>query len=342
MTRSTPTRIAGREGLGEEIGDAGDWGVGVRGERIALLDEIGRGGMGVIYRARDADLHREIAVKVIQERHRDYPELVRRFVGEARIAGQLQHPGVVPVHEMGTLSDGRPYFVMKLVRGKTLAEMLAEGPVPAPDRHRLLPVFLQVVRTLAYAHANGVVHGDLTPSNVMVGDYGEVQVMDWGLARIVSGGDGPPGGEWPRDGRRGQSGGVMGTAGYLAPEQFAGEAHQPQTRADVFALGSILCEILTGSPAYGIHTSDEMRERELIADPSEAIARLGSCGADEELVELVRDCVAADPALRPGDAGEMALRLTAYLDEVVERLRASELERVEAQTRAARNTSAGG
>src|SRR5262249_25869954 len=159
-----------------------------RPDRYQLFGEIARGGMGAILRGRDVDLGRDLAVKVLLESHRDKPELVRRFVEEAQIGGQLQHPGVIPVYELGTLADHRPFFTMKLVKGRTLAELLRERSDPAADQPRLLSIFGQVCQTMAYAHARGVIHRDLKPSNVMVGNFGEVQVMDWGLAKVLSGG----------------------------------------------------------------------------------------------------------------------------------------------------------
>ena len=140
--------------------------------------------MGAVLKGRDTDLGRDLAVKVLLEHHRDQPELVRRFVEEAQIAGQLQHPGIVPVYELGTFADRRPFFTMKLVKGRTLAEMLAARPSPADDA--AVPGHLPPGRqTVAYAHARGVIHRDLKPSNVMVGSFGEVQVMDWGLAKVL-------------------------------------------------------------------------------------------------------------------------------------------------------------
>src|SRR5262249_38173671 len=126
---------------------------------------------------------RELAVKVILPAHRDNPELLRRFVGEARLAGQLQHPGVVPVYDVGRLSDGRPFFTMKLIQGRTLTELLAERPDPAHDLPRFLRYFEAVCQAVGYAHSKGIIHRDLKPLNVMVGAFGEVQVMDWGLAK---------------------------------------------------------------------------------------------------------------------------------------------------------------
>ena len=153
--------------------------------RYQLIGELARGGMGAIFQGRDLDLGRDLAVKVIREEHRDHPEMVRRFVEEAQIGGQLQHPGIIPVHEFGRLPDGRLFIAMKLVRGRTLAALLATRRGPDEDRMRFLSVFEQVCQTMAYAHARGVIHRDLKPSNIMVGSFGEVQVMDWGLAKVL-------------------------------------------------------------------------------------------------------------------------------------------------------------
>jgi serine/threonine protein kinase len=146
-----------------------------------LQEEIGRGGMGVVYRGHDADLNRMLAVKVLLEKHTDNEELKRRFLEEAQIMGQLQHPGVAPIHEIGALQDGRPFFSMKQIKGQTLTELLLE----LPDLPRLLSIFEQVCQTMAAAHSRGIIHRDLKPGNVMVGAFGEVQVMDWGLAKVL-------------------------------------------------------------------------------------------------------------------------------------------------------------
>ena len=153
--------------------------------RYQLFGEIARGGMGAIWRGRDPELGRELAVKVLLEQHRNDPTLVRRFIEEARIGGQLQHPGIVPVHELGTFPDARPYFTMKLVTGRTLAELLAARAQIDEDRPRFLGIFEQICQTMSYAHARGVIHRDLKPGNVMVGSFGEVQLMDWGLAKVL-------------------------------------------------------------------------------------------------------------------------------------------------------------
>ena len=153
--------------------------------RYRIDGEIARGGMGAVLKGRDPDLGRDVALKVLREDHRDNADLVRRFVEEAQIGGQLQHPGIVPIYELGTFADRRPFFTMKLVKGQTLADLLG-GPTEPGRRPAPVPVDLRGDRqTVAYAHARGVIHRDLKPSNVMVGSFGEVQVMDWGLAKVL-------------------------------------------------------------------------------------------------------------------------------------------------------------
>ena len=155
------------------------------GDRYRLDGEIARGGMGAVLRGRDVDLGRDLAVKVLLEKYANRPDVARRFIEEAQIGGQLQHPGVVPVYDIGRFGD-RPFFTMKLVKGQTLSAILAERTDPAADRPRLLGIALQVAQAMAYAHAKGVIHRDLKPANIMVGAFGEVQVMDWGLAKVLA------------------------------------------------------------------------------------------------------------------------------------------------------------
>ena len=154
--------------------------------RYQLQGEIARGGMGAILKGRDVDLGRDLAIKVLLESHQGNPEIVRRFVEEAQIGGQLQHPGIVPVYELGTFADRRPYLRHEAGQGPDPGRA---APRTRPTRHEDLPRFLsifeQVCQTMAYAHARGVIHRDLKPSNVMVGSFGEVQVMDWGLAKVL-------------------------------------------------------------------------------------------------------------------------------------------------------------
>jgi tetratricopeptide (TPR) repeat protein len=316
--------------------------------RVQLLGEIARGGMGAVLKGRDPDLGRDLAVKVLLESHEGRPELVRRFVEEAQISGQLQHPGIVPVYELGAFADHRPYFTMKLVKGRTLATLLAERPSPAADRPRFLAIFEAVCQTVAYAHARGVIHRDLKPSNVMVGSFGEVQVMDWGLAKVLKHGGivDEPSPEpsaavsviaTVRSGSsvdESESGSVLGTPAYMAPEQASGERDRLDQRVDVFGLGSILCEILTGQPAYMAGSQPEVMRKAMRGDTADALRRLDGCGADAELVALAKDCLAAERDDRPRDAGIVAGRVTAYEAGVQARVQAAERERAVALARA--------
>jgi serine/threonine-protein kinase len=304
--------------------------------------------MGAVLKGRDPDLGRDLAVKVLLASHQDKPEFVRRFVEEAQIAGQLQHPGIVPVYELGAFADNRPYFTMKLVRGRTLATLLAERQSPAHDLPRFLAIFESICQTVAYSHARGVIHRDLKPSNVMVGSFGEVQVMDWGLAKVLKEGgvadESPtqPGHEESvvatvRSGSNldeSEAGSVLGTPAYMAPEQAAGAHKRVDRRSDVFGLGSILCEILTGQTAYAGRSLHEVVRKAIRGDTADAVVRLDACGSDAELAALAKECLAAEPEHRPRDANVVARRITAYLAGVQERVLAAERERAVAVAKA--------
>jgi serine/threonine-protein kinase len=324
------------------------------GERIGryeVFGEIGRGGMGAVLRGRDPDLGRDLAIKVLREDYPDRPDLVQRFVEEARVGGQLQHPGVVPIYELGRFvppgtQTARPYFAMKLIEGRTLADLLAERADRAQDLPRFLGIFQQVCQTLAYAHARRIIHRDLKPLNVMVGAFGEVQVMDWGLAKVLreeghaerpspSSSAAPARGPGETPAPVTTAGQVMGTPGYMPPEQARGEVDRLDERSDVFGLGAILCEILTGWPPYTGKGRKAVVHQAQEGDLTDAWSRLDSCGPDAELVALARSCLAPAPADRPGDAGVVAERMTAYLAGVQERLRSAEVARAEALARAA-------
>ena len=316
------------------------------GGRYELFGEIARGGMGAVLRARDLDLGRNLAVKVLLERHANLPEVARRFVEEAQIGGQLQHPGVVPVYDIGRFGD-RPFFTMKLVEGLTLAAILGERARPTDERPRLLNIALKVTEALAYAHAKGVIHRDLKPANIMVGAFGEVQVMDWGLAKVLDTETrGHAGTETENSslslspelhdsstGNRTETGSVLGTPAYMPPEQANGAIDRLDRRADVFGLGAILCEILTGKPPYVGRTNEEVHLKAASADLADAHYRLDSCGADPALIVLTKRCLAPDAIDRPSDAQGVADGLSAYLNGVQERLQATERERAVALVR---------
>ena len=227
------------------------------GERYEVLGEIGRGGMGTVYRAMDHQLGREVALKAIAF-HAD-AGITERLSREARVLAQLEHPGIVAVHDVGTLADGRPFYVMRLVRGTNLAQHAA-----GRGRGELLRLFLQVCDAVAFAHARGVIHRDLTPRNVMIGEFGEVLVVDWGVARVLGARDPDAGiGHEPSPVAAGRASGdalaagpqrtgdgvIVGTPGYMPPEAAAGGARDVDERGDVFGLGAILRDLLAASGA---------------------------------------------------------------------------------------------
>ena len=319
--------------------------------RYRLDGEIARGGMGAIIKGRDTDLGRDLAIKVLLDSHKDKPEVIQRFVEEAQIGGQLQHPGIAPVYELGQFADQRPFFSMKLVKGDTLSKLLSNRDDPAADRSKLIGVFEQVCQTMAYAHSRGVIHRDLKPANIMVGAFGEVQVMDWGLAKVLPvggvadektarrkqngetmiqtmrsvGSDAP--GSVGSAGSETQMGSVMGTPAYMPPEQALGEIDLLDQRADVFGLGAILAEILTGKPPYVADDGTQIYRMASRGKLGDCFDRLDECGADAELITLAKQCLEVEPSDRPQDANALAEQVTGYLGSVETKLRKSEVQR---------------
>jgi serine/threonine protein kinase len=249
--------------------------------------------MGTVYRAYDRALDRHVALKVLRPDLAD-PDAAARLEREARILARLEHPGIVPVHDAGMLADGRVFYVMKLVRGERLERFARSATLT-----ELLRTFLRVCETVGFAHARGVVHRDLKPSNLMVGAFGEVLVLDWGIARILR--DGPEGepspgsqrrangvGEPPRGEPDTAPGTVLGTPGFMAPEQAQGWSHLVDARTDVYALGAIL--------------------RALIGE------RDGGRTVAPALVSIWTRALAPDPADRYPGAEALAADLTRFLD----------------------------
>ena len=198
--------------------------------KYTFVKELGRGGMGAVYLAEDRELARLVAIKVL-----DTPEITddmrNRMVREAQIIAQLEHPGIVPVHDVGTLADGRIYYAMKYVRGNRLDEYATHG---ASLRDRLRK-FQAVCDAVAFAHAHGVIHRDLKPQNIMIGSFGEVLVLDWGVAKF-------------RDSPCESVGTVIGTRHYMSPEQARGEIDQLDERSDIYSLGAVLSFLLNDQP----------------------------------------------------------------------------------------------
>jgi tRNA A-37 threonylcarbamoyl transferase component Bud32 len=288
---------------------------------------LARGGMGEVWRGRDTVLARDVALKVLREQVFGDAETRARFEEEARYVSRLEHPSIVPVYDLGELPDGRPFFVMKLIQGQTLAELLAARATLAEDLPRWVLVFEQVCAAVAFAHAREVIHRDLKPSNVMLGEFGEVLVLDWGIAKALAARPQPAQpsaapvllppsiGEATADpgGTETVPGQAMGTLSFMPPEQARGEASRVGKASDVFGLGGILCVILTGQPPYA-------RALQVLGgDVAEAFARLDICGADQELIDLAKACLAPAQGARPKDAAEVAERVKRYREGVAER-----------------------
>ena len=198
--------------------------------KYTFVKELARGGMGTVYLAEDRELDRLLAIKVLNTP--DVTEDLRnRMVREAQIIARLEHPGIVPVHDVGTLPDGRIYYAMKFVRGSRLDEYAAQG---AALRDRLRK-FQAVCDAVAFAHAHGVIHRDLKPQNIMIGSFGEVLVLDWGVAKVR---------DYPRE----LEGTVIGTRDYMSPEQARGEVDQLDERSDIYSLGAVLSFLLKDQP----------------------------------------------------------------------------------------------
>lgn len=293
-------------------------------EQFQIAGQIACGGMGIIYRGWDSQIGRSIALKVLHEAHRGRADLQQRFVDEARITGRLQHPGIAPIFHMGKLPDERPYFVMRLLHGHTLAELLAQRTKTLDDLPKFLKIFEQVCQAMAYAHVEGVIHLDLKPSNIMVAAFGVVKVMDWGLARALPRGralfnECEPSSDSCEVDWTTRRGNVFGTPSYMPAEQARGEVDKLDERADVFGLGAILCEILTGEPPFTGKDAKQVYKRSANADLAEAFDRLQHCGADADLIMLAQDCLSPDREQRPQDALQVALRLTSYLESSLRR-----------------------
>jgi eukaryotic-like serine/threonine-protein kinase len=289
---------------------------------LEALRELGRGGMGRVLEARDPQLRRVVAAKILRTHTEIDAVRLARFVAEAQITSQLEHPGIVPVHEMGFTGDGQLFFTMKKVQGDSLLEVvrkLRRGEREARERwsrHRLLNAFVQVCNAVAYAHDRGVLHRDLKPENIMVGAFGEVLVMDWGVARLI--GDTT---ERLRSEtidrvsvQRTLDGTAIGTPGYMSPEQAMGEVGRLDARADVWSLGAILYELLTWRVAF---TGPNVMARlyaTLSGPPVDPRKRSPHMGIPDEIADVCMRALASEPDDRYAGAAELGRAVEDYLE----------------------------
>ncbi|HVV69995.1 MAG TPA: serine/threonine-protein kinase, partial [Verrucomicrobiae bacterium] len=279
-----------------------------------LLGEIARGGMGVVYRARQAQLKRTVALKVILAGDLASVEFVRRFRTEAEAAASLDHPNIVPIYEIGD-TEGQPFFSMKLVEGETLARRIASFQAPSGNRAAAVLV-AKLAHAVHYAHQHGILHRDLTPTNVLLDLDDEPHLTDFGLAKLTENGTTIT-----------KTRAVLGTPSYMAPEQARGETRHLTTAVDVYGLGAILYELLTGRPPFAGGTTVETIRQVLEAEPRRPTAYDRAIERDLETICL--KCLEKQPAQRYGSAEALAHDLERWLArEPIEARPASTVERV--------------
>jgi eukaryotic-like serine/threonine-protein kinase len=345
MNDTDPT-VAATEPSVEGAGTAGPAG-------YQLGPVIGRGGMGEVLLAHDPDIGRDVALKRMKAAT---PDLIDRFLREARIQARLDHPAIVPVHEVGRDREGRPFFTMKRVTGTTLGQMLERG---GESQQRLLRAFVEVCLAIDFAHARGVIHRDLKPSNVMLGDYGEVYVLDWGIARVLGPSEATDPTHAGQPSTETQVGTVLGTPGYMAPEQAVDSKVGPS--ADVYSLGKMLLDILSTKPdvapeldaictaaraedptarpttraladavqAYLDGDRDLERRRQLAAEQIDVAQRAREGGKRSEAIRAAGRALALDP--NAAEAGELLARMIVEVPEVTPPEVEASIEAVEQQ-----------
>lgn len=267
-----------------------------------LLEVIGRGGMGVVYRANQKSLNREVAVKMIQENRPLDPESRQRFFTEAEATARLLHPSIVPVYEVSEF-EGQPFFSMQLIRGQTLAELLKQGPIP---QRQAATILASVCQAIQYAHSQGILHRDIKPSNIMLETDGCVRVTDFGLAKLVDSHDSLT-----------RTGAALGTPSYMAPEQAAGRNGQVNVRSDVYSLGAVLYHALAGRPPFVADSPFQLAMQILEHDPPPV--RFFEPSIDRDLEMIVAKSIQKPADLRYCSAGGLAADLDAFLrDEPIE------------------------
>ena len=280
-------------------------------ERYAEVGRIARGGMSTVLRMRDRSLLRETALKRLDSDLAVRHEQILRFLLEAQITGQLDHPNIVPIHELGRNEEGAFYFTMKMVEGQTLAELIAADGERRlePDRlAALLQILVKVCEALSFAHSRGVIHRDVKPSNIMVGHFGQVYIMDWGVARLL-----PLSEDTGGDRRVAVSamaeldpdGSIIGSPAYMAPEQVQGVHEEIDARTDVFALGATLYHVLTGQPPYRGANYYELLNRALSCDYQPPKEVVGEGVLPPGLTRIAIKAMAPEPSDRYPSASAM-------------------------------------
>ncbi|WP_437875669.1 protein kinase domain-containing protein [Sorangium sp. So ce513] len=304
--------------------------VSAGGSRYEVGEALGAGGAGKVVKARDREIGRVVALKTLKPGAEADSAVGNRFLTEARITAQLEHPNIIPVYDLGTLPNGQPYYSMRVVKRQSLQNVLTN---PELRRQwplvRLIGAFVQISRALAYAHRRGVVHRDIKPENVLLGDYGEVYLGDWGNAKLLSRVEvsepitiDPTGQDFGRKRHEALASALSGTPGYIAPEQIRGDHARIDHRADIFALGVVLYEILTGEHPFDAPTVLAVILATQTRDPKPPRSISPSCPL--LLEDLCLAMLAKDPDQRPPTADRVAAEAEAFLEGAKERMRRRE------------------
>ncbi len=309
LPASSAARASVQNPVGERFGD------------YELLEEIGRGGMGVVFRARQISLGRIVAVKMILRSDLATPTDVRRFRAEAESAARLNHPNIVPVYEVGE-QNGHPFFSMKLVEGTTLARRLVDGPLSTKEAIELL---IPICNAIAEAHRQGVLHRDLKPSNVLIDHQGRPYVTDFGLAKRVASDGGEPGESLFAQSLT-QSGAILGTPGYMAPEQAAGQRGELSARTDVYSLGAVLYAMLTGRAPF--QAASPLDTVLLVLEQDPLPPRWLNQTADPDLEMIALKCLQKPADLRYASAADLEADLRAVQNHETPSVRSSQFSQI--------------
>ena len=294
-------------------------------QKYQIEKKIAEGGMGVILSALDKNIQRRVAMKIISADQSDNQDHISRFIEEVQITGQLEHPNIVPTYELGTGPDGNVYYTMKLVKGKTLDDILEKlkakksfSKTVGYTLPKLLQIFVQICNGIAFAHSKGVIHRDLKPENIMIGEFGEVFIMDWGLAKVLGKAERPAkdtvkGVRESSLGTRTMDGTVMGTPSYMPPEQARGEIDNIDQRSDVYGLGAILYQILTFAPPF---TGNDVRQvlNDVVNKPVIPLRKRAVADIPKELDAICLMALAKDQSGRYASAQELADDIQQYLE----------------------------